>query len=426
MPKYVIVGACAAGIGAVEAIREVDPVGTITVISEETCPQYSRPMISDFVSGKANLEKMKCREDNFWQNNTVQALTGKKAVNLNLTERTVALEGGDKVHYEKLLIATGGKPFVPKMEDSEKDGVFTFTNISDAERLAAKIDAIQAKKAVVIGAGLIGISVTEALVKRGLKVTLVELQDKILSLLLDPKASEIVENVVKKAGVTIVTGQSVQRIVGKPENGHIVGSVILTKGEQIPCDLVIVAIGVIPRTELVTGTDVKTNRGIIVDNYMRTNVTDIYASGDVAEAYDFILNQNRLLPLWPLAVLEGKVAGYNMAGKKTDYTGGTNMSSLKYFNIPIVSIGLANPKEDPALEILANHDPSKNVYKKLVLKDNVIVGITFVNDIERAGILYYLMKNRVNVKKFKQELLSENFGLASLPASLRRKMCLEE
>ncbi len=424
MPKYVIVGACAAGIGAVEAIREVDPVGTITVISEETCPQYSRPMISDFVSGKANLEKMKCREDNFWQNNTVQALTGKKAVNLNLTERTVALEGGDKVHYEKLLIATGGKPFVPKMEDSEKDGVFTFTNISDAERLAAKIDAIQAKKAVVIGAGLIGISVTEALVKRGLKVTLVELQDKILSLLLDPKASGIVENVVKKVGVTIVTGQSVQRIVGKPENGNIVGGVILTKGEQIPCDLVIVAIGVIPRTELVTGTDVKTNRGIIVDNYMRTNVPDIYASGDVAEAYDFVLNQNRLLPLWPLAVLEGKVAGYNMAGKKTDYAGGTNMSSLKYFSIPIVSIGLANPKEDPALEILVKHDAEKNVYKKLVLKDNVIVGLTFLNDIERAGVLFYLMKNRVNVKKFKTVLLAENFGLATLPASLRNKMSI--
>ena len=155
--------------------------------------------------------------------------------------------------------------------------------------------------------------------------------------------------------------------------------------------MVIVAIGVIPRTELVVGTAVKTNRGIVVDNLMQTNVPDVYASGDVAEAYDFILNQNRLLPLWPLAVLEGQVAGYNMAGKKTDYTGGTNMSSLKYFGIPIVSIGLANPKEDPTLEILLNKI-WHNVYKKLVLKDNVIVGMTFVNSIERAGILFYLMK----------------------------------
>jgi NAD(P)H-nitrite reductase large subunit len=421
--KYVIVGASAAGIGAVEAIREVDPVGTITVISEEACPQYSRPMISDFVSGKANLQKMLCREDDFWKKNEVRALTGKKAVSLNVTERTVALDGGDRVAYEKLLIATGGRPFVPKMDGSDRDGVFTFTTFSDAERLAARIDSGVAQKAVVIGAGLIGISVTEALVKRGLKVTLVELQDKILSLLLDPKGSDIVEDVVRKAGVTIITGQSVQRIIGKPDNDSVVGGVVLTKGEEVPCDLVIVAIGVVPRTELVAGTDVKTNRGILVDNFMQTNVPDVYASGDVAEAYDFLMNQNRLLPLWPLAVLEGKVAGYNMTGKKTDYAGGTNMSALKYFGIPIVSVGFANPKENGTYEVLAKHDPAKNVYKKIVLKDNAIVGLTFVNDIERAGILFYLMKNRVNVKKFKQELVSDEFGLAALPPSIRRRMC---
>ena len=424
MAKYVIVGASAAGIGAVEAIREVDPAGSIAIISEETCPQYSRPMISDFVSGKADFHKMKCRTDDFWKENNVEALTGKKATALNLNEKTVQLESGEKVAYEKLLLATGGKPFVPKMEGSDKDGVFTFTTIGDAQRLAAKIDSINAKAAVVIGAGLIGISVTEALMKRGLKVTMVELQEKILSLLLDAKASDLVEAVVKKAGVNIVTGQSVQKILGKPDNEGAVGGVILTKGDQVPCDLVIVAIGVVPRTELVTGTAVKINRGIVVDNMMQTNVPDVYASGDVAEAYDFIMNQNRLLPLWPLAVLEGQVAGYNMAGKKTTYMGGTNMSSLKYFGIPIVSIGLANPKEDPALEVLVKHDAEHNVYKKLVLKNNVIVGLTLVNCIERAGVLFYLMKNTINVKKFKQKLLSDDFGLATLPVGLQRKMCV--
>src|SRR3990170_82127 len=424
MSKYVIVGPSAAGIGAVEAIREVDPVGSITVISEEPCPQYSRPMISDFVSGKANLQKMLCREDNFWTKNQVQALTGKKAINLNLAERTVKLDSGDKVAYRKLLIATGGKPFVPRMEGSDKDGVFTFTTLSDAERLAARIDSGKVRNAVVIGAGLIGISVTEALVKRGLRVTLVELQDKILSLLLDSKASDTVENVIRKAGVTIITGQSVQRILGRTENDGIVGGVVLTKGEQLPCDIVVVAIGVVPRTELVSGTDVKTNRGIIVDSYMQTNVPDVYAGGDVAEAFDFLMNQNRLLPLWPLAVMEGKVAGYNMTGKKTGYPGGTNMSALKYFGLPIVSVGIANPKEDGTYEVLSRQDPSKNLYKKIVLKDNMIVGITMVNDIEKAGVLYYLMRNCVNVRKFKQDLVSEEFGLAKLPESLRNKMCL--
>jgi NAD(P)H-nitrite reductase large subunit len=420
MSKYVIVGASAAGIGAVEAIREVDPASTVTVISEELCPQYSRPMISDLVSGKANFEKMMCREDEFWEKHQVQALTGRTAVSLNIAEKWVALDKGDHINFEKLLIATGGKPFVPKIEGADKDGVFTFTTLSDAERLVAKIET--ANSAVVIGGGLIGVSVTEALVKRGLKVTMVELKDNILNLILDPTASKMVENVITKAGVTIVTGQSVQRIVGKPEDHRIVGGAVLTNGEQVQCDAVIIAIGVIPRTELVSGTDVKTNRGILVDRFMRTTVSDVYASGDVAEAYDFLYGENRLLPLWPLAQQEGKVAGYNMAGKKAEYPGGTAMSALKYFGIPIISIGITNTKEDDAYESLVKHDQERNLYKKIVLKDNMIVGITLVNDIEQAGVLFHLMKKCANVKKFKQELLSEDFCLASVPRSLRRKV----
>jgi NAD(P)H-nitrite reductase large subunit len=422
MAKYVIVGASAAGIGAVEAIREVDQQGSITVISDEQCTYYSRPMISEFVSGKADIQKMKCRNDDFWSQNKTEAKTGKKAVAINIAEKTVSLEDGEKVSYEKLLLATGGKPFVPKMEGQEKDGVFTFTTLSEAQRLAEKINRIGAKSAVVIGAGLIGISVTDALVKLGLKVTVVELQEKILSLLLDAKASDIVEAAIRKAGVNFATGQSVQKIVGRPENDGAVGGVILTKGDQIQCDIIIVAIGVIPRTELVTGTAVKTNRGIVVDNYMQTSVPDVYASGDVAEAFDYIINQNRLLPLWPLAVLEGRIAGYNMTGKKTVYEGGTNMSSLKYFGVPIVSIGLANPKDDPTLEILVKEDLANGVYKKIVLKDNVIVGLTMVNAIERSGILYNLLKKRVNVKDFKQDLLKDDFSLAFLPVSLQKEM----
>ena len=175
MAKYVIVGASAAGIGAIEAIRKVDPTGTITIITEECCADYSRPMISDLVSGKADMQKMKCRADNFWIENNVDARLNKKATSLDVAGKTVTLEDGEKISYEKLLLATGGKPFVPKMEGQEKDGVFTFTTMSEAQRLAEKIENTHAKNAVVIGAGLIGISVTEALVKRGLKVTVVEL-----------------------------------------------------------------------------------------------------------------------------------------------------------------------------------------------------------------------------------------------------------
>lgn len=422
MPKYVIVGGSAGGIGAVEAIREVDPVGTIAMISEETFPQYSRPMIADFLSGEVTLEKMKYRGDLFWEKNEVQALTGNKAVSLNLADRYVKLNGGGRINFEKLLIATGGKPFVPEMEGADKDGVFTFTKFSDAERIATKIGA--AEKAVVIGGGLIGVSTAEALTKCGLEVTIVELKDRILNLILDEVASEIVEKGIKEAGITIVTGQTVKQILGRPENDSVVGGVVLTKGEKVPCNMVIIAIGVIPHTELVVGTEVKVNRGIIVDRFMRTSVPYVYACGDVAEAYDFVLDESRPLPLWSVAHLGGRVAGYNMAGKKTEYPGGTAMSALKYFDMPVISAGIANSKEGDGYEVLVNHEPERNLYKKVVLKDNVVVGMTFVDEIERTGIVFYLMKNRVDVGRFKQKLLSEDFGLVSLPRQLRRRMLL--
>jgi NAD(P)H-nitrite reductase large subunit len=363
---------------------------------------------------------MKYRSDRFWKENNVQALTGRTAVKIDFTKKQVQLDEGDKVEFEKLLIATGGKPFVPRMEGGEKDGVFTFTDLSSAENIESKLK--KSKDAVVIGGGLIGVSATEALTKRGINVTLVELKDNILNLILDQTASEIAEKVLTEAGVTIFTGKTVQQIVGRKDNEDTVGGVIMTDGTEIPCDLVVVAIGVIPRTELVKETDVKVKRGILVDKFMRTNITDVYACGDVAEAHDFLLNGNRLLPLWPLAYLGGRVAGYNMAGKKAEYAGGTVMSALKYFDLPIISVGIMNPEDSDKYEILVEHQAEKIVYKKVVLKNGAIVGFIFLGDIEKSGIFFRLLKNHVNVDKIKGKLLSEDFGLVTIPQSVRKEM----
>ncbi len=423
MAKYVVIGGSVAGIGAVEAIREVDPVGSIAVISEERFPQYSRPMISDFVCGDAKFEKMKYREDDFWDRNSIQLLAGKTAVVLDNDQKTVEIDGGDRICFEKLLIATGGRPFVPKIEGLDKDGVFTFTTFSEAEHLASKVKT--AKNAVVIGGGLIGIGVAEALTKCGLTVTIVELKDRILNLVLDEEASKIVENAIRNAGLRIVTGQTVKKILGRETDEKLVGGVLLTNDERIDCEIVVIAIGVIPRTELTKGTPLETNRGIVVDEFMRTSVSDIYACGDVAETYDFVLGGNRVLPLWPIAHLSGRTAGYNMAGKKTRYPGGTSMSALNYFGLPTISIGIANPDEDDGFEVLAHHDSARNVYKKIVLKNDTIVGMIFVNEIERAGTIFYLMQNHTNVKEFKSLLISEGFSLAALPSQLRKRLLME-
>jgi NAD(P)H-nitrite reductase large subunit len=245
MSKYVIIGGSVGGVGAVEAIREIDPVGELTVISEEPFPQYSRPMISEYVSREVTLEAMKYRGDQFWKKKNIYALTGRTAVNIDFVKRQVELDGGDKVDFEKLLIATGGIPFVPTMEGGDKDGVFTFTELSSAKSIESKLE--KARYVVVIGGGLIGVSAAEALMKRGINVTLVELKEKILNLILDETASEIAEKVLREAGVNVITGQTVQKIVGRKDNEDAVGGVVMPDGTEIPCDLVVVAIGVIPR-----------------------------------------------------------------------------------------------------------------------------------------------------------------------------------
>jgi NAD(P)H-nitrite reductase large subunit len=306
------------------------------------------------------------------------------------------------------------------MEGGDKEGVFTFTELSSAEQIESKLEP--SKSAVVIGGGLIGVSASEALVKRGIKVTLVELKDSILNLILDKTASDMAEKVLTEAGVTVITGQTVQRILGQKENEAAVGGVVMTDGTEIPCDLVVVAIGVIPRTDIVKETDLKLNRGIVVDRSMRTSIPDVYACGDVAEAHDFLINGNRLLPLWPLAHLGGRVAGYNMAGKKAEYEGGTVMSSLKYFELPVIAVGNVNPEDTGDIEVLIELEPEKHFYKKVLLKENKIVGFIFLGEIEKAGILFRLLKNHVDVGTIKDSLLDEEFGIVTLPEQLRKEM----
>jgi NAD(P)H-nitrite reductase large subunit len=410
MTRYLIIGNSAGGIGAAEAIREVDKESSIIMISDEPYPSYSRPLISKYLTRERTLETMLFRPVEFYSQNNITSILGKRVKSLGLGDRTAELENCEHISWEKLLIASGGVPIVPKMEGAGKRGTFTFTTLDDAKAIDEFIE--NAQTAVVIGGGLIGISVTEALKKRGVKVTVVEMKDRILNTILDEQASLIAEETLKRAGVKIITGRTVAEITGK----ELVRGVVLDNGEDIPCSLVVVAIGVSPRTELAKGTEIKLNRGIAVDSHMATNYPDVYSCGDAAEAYDFVYCANRLTPIWPNAYIGGRVAGYNMAGVKAEYPGGTAMNSLNYFGLDIAAAGIAAPPEGDGYELINKQNGT--VYQRVVLKDDLIVGMVFVGAIEKAGILFSLMRDRVKVSNFKKTLLSDNFGLVSLPKEL--------
>jgi len=408
--RYLIIGNSAGGIGAAESIRQVDKEGTLTIVSEEPYPAYSRPLISKYLAGERTLEEILFRPLDFYDQNNIIFLPGKKVSHLELDHQTAQLEDGEQIAWEKLLLAVGGKPIFPRMKGSSKRGVFTFTTLDDAKAVDRFLDS--RRKAVVIGGGLIGISVTEALVKRGVDVIVVEMKERILNTILDQQASLMAEEILKQASVEIIAGHTVVKISGRKA----VKEVILDNGAAIPCDLVVVAIGVLPRPELALDAKLEINRGIVVDHHMATNHPDVYACGDVAEAYDFVYGENRLTPIWPNAYVGGRIAGLNMAGVTAEYPGGTAMNSLNYFGIDIASAGMPIAPNDDGYETISKQEG--NIYQKVILKDALIMGMIFVGNIEKSGIIFGLMRDRVNVESFKQSLLADDFGLAFFPRSL--------
>lgn len=409
--KYLVIGNSAGGIGAAEAIRECDPAGKITILSDEPYPAYSRPLISEYVSHERTIETMLFRSPGFYAQNSIDLLQGQKVNRIDPANKTALLESGNVISWQKLLLATGGLPIIPNIQGIEKEGVFSFACLDDAKKIDAYLPNVN--NAVVIGGGLIGISVTEALSKRGIIVTVVEIKDRVLNTILDEAASAMAGRTLAESGIRVITGNTAAEIAGKDR----VERVVLASGQEINCELVVIAIGVLPRLELVKGTPIEFNRGISIDRQMATTCPDIYACGDVSEGWDFITGSDRLTPIWPNAYIGGRVAGYNMAGRQAEYKGGTAMNSINYFGMDITSAGLVGTPDANGYETLITDSP----YKKLILKDNLVKGMIFTGDIERSGVIYGLMRDGIDVKDFKQSLLSADFGLVDLPRDLRRE-----
>ena len=421
--KYLIIGNSVSAVAAIEGIRGQDKEGEITVISNEPYYNYSRPLISYFLGEKVLLKDMPFRNKDFYEKNKVKLILNVNADRVDTKKKYVVLSDKRKLNFDKLLIASGGAPIVSEIKNSDSDSVFTFTNLNDAVKLKKYIKTKKVKKAAVLGGGLIGLKVTEALIELGVKVTIIELADRILAASFDKKASSIIQKALEKIGCGLITNNTVSEII-KDKNGKI-KKLVLKNKKTLDTDLLVTAIGVIPNKILAEEAGLKTDKGILVDFYMQTNVKDIYAAGDCASARDLLLSVNRPIAIWPAAARQGKVAGCNMAGVRKKYAGSFAMNSVELCGIPTISGGItcSLKKEDRVLEY---YNEEKQIYKKVVLRDNKIIGAIFVGDIERAGLYIGLIKDKVDVAAFKDCLLKEDFGLISFPKEYRKHLVAGE
>jgi nitrite reductase (NADH) large subunit len=397
--RYVIIGNSYAGVGAVEGIRDLDEEGEIIMISDEPYLAYARPLISYVLGGRVSSRNMYYRRPSFYKNNKVRLVLGKKVLQIDIARRRISLEDGEVFAYDRLLISTGGEPFVPPVKGMDAHNICSFTKWDDAKRI--RRIARGKGRVVVYGGGLISLKAAEGLNELGLGVTIVA-RRRMLAAALDEVTGGILERQLMNNGIALRIGRTVKEVLSD-EKGDVCG-IVLDNGRRLRCEILILAVGTRPRTELAEKAGIKINRGIVVNRLMMTSVSDIYAAGDVTEAYDTLRTEDFVIAIVPLAYEQGRVAGHNMAGGHRMYSGGIGMNSITVYRLPIMTMGIANQASD-AREVRTFR--RGKVYRKLVFEGNRLVGAVLVGEIDYAGILTRFIRSQADVTQIKKELTDD-------------------
>lgn len=401
--RYVIIGGSAAAIGCIEGVRSVDKTGEIILITGETEWNYSRPLISYLLEGKTTRDKMWCRPDSFFTRNGVTVKAGVLATALDAGDRTVRLSTGERLAYDRLLAATGSRPFVPPIPGLETvERTFCFQTLSDASALA---EALRPESRVLIlGAGLTGVKCAEGI--RGLcaQIAIADLAPRVLPAVLDDTAAAMVQARMEEKGVRFYLNDSAAAFRGNTAR--------LQSGTELEFDVLVTAVGVRPNTQLVADAGGAVDRGILVDGRCATTLPDVYAAGDCAQGYDAVSGEKRMRPLWPNAVLQGETAGINMAGGRADYTQGIALNASGVFGLHMVTAGSYEGES-----FTVQRDGS---YKRLVTADGVLKGVIMVGDVSRAGIYTDLIRKKKPLSEIDFDLIRESPQLMAFSQKDRR------
>lgn len=396
--KYVIIGASAAGLAAAEAVRKYDAQGTVTVLTEEEYMPYSRPSISYYLKGKVKESNMALRKPAFYKEKKMDVITSAKVTAID-TVKKIVKAGRKNYPYDKLCLCTGSKPFVPPMDNVEgKANALTFLDLKATKMVKTLANA--KTRAVVIGAGLIGMKAAEGLVKICRSVDVVELAPRVLPSILDAKSAKQVKKHLENNGIRFHLENTVVKASSK---GKQITSVTLKDGKKLPCDLLILAVGVRPQTELAEKAGLEVNRGIITDTEtMQTSNPDIYAAGDCCVSTDMLDGSKKIIALWPNAVQQGNVAGAQMAGADVTVGGTYSVNAIDFFGLRICTCGLINAQGEQYSDKIRQDG---DVYKRLVFEGDKLVGYVLINSSVNAGMYTNLISNKISLDTIQGDIM---------------------
>ena len=403
--RYVIIGNSTAAIGCVEGIRSVDRDGSIHVISAEPYKAYGRPLISYLLMGKTDLDHINYRGGDFYEKMNVTLLTDRRAEKLDATAKEVTLDGGETISYDRLLVATGSRPFVPPMEGLEQvENRFSFMTLDDA--LALDRVLTKDSRVLIVGAGLIGMKCAEGIADRVARVDVCDLAQRVLPAVLDEDAAALVQREMEKHGCVFHLGASVQKF-----SAH---GAVLTGGEELSFDILVTAVGVRPNTELVAAAGGAVEKGIVVDASGRTSLPDVFAAGDCVESTDLTTGKRGVIAILPNAYLLGHAAGVTMAGGEAAFDDAMPMNAGGFFGVHLVTAGSYAGD--------AHVTRAENGYRKLVTKDGLLKGFIIVGDIRRAGIYTALIRSQTPLDTVDADLLLDRPQLMAYGPVQRKEM----
>jgi len=420
--KYLIIGSSHAGLNAADEIRVYDEEGPITMISMENCLPYSPTVLPYIISDKVKEKNIYLRDEKYFQENKVTFLKGTKAVGVDTKASKVLLNDGNEIGYEKLLVSTGSTPTIPPISGLHESSYHVLQTMEDAHKInqAAKT----AKSAVILGTGLVGMHAAESLAKKGLKVELVRgRRPAVLPNYFDKEAGKLIHKVFLENGVLCNLNNRADQV--ESLNGK--SKIILKDGNPLEADLLLVGTGVRSRIDFIANSGLQMDKGIVVDNMMRTSAENVWAAGDVAQADDFFSDKKILNGILPDAFEQGKIAGASMAGKEIGilnlpevaekdisfpYAGGISMNTFNFYENRAFSVGMSVPEDEEGYEIDKMLLPTGCVYQKMIFKDSCLVGFFGINVPLEPGIIMNIIRRKVDMRSMKAEFAVNPLGVS--------------
>ncbi len=392
--KLVVVGNGMAPGRALERLVEAQPDAyDITIFNAESRVNYDRIMLSPVLSGEKTYEEIVIHGDAWYEQHGVNLLKGKKVTGIDRTAKTVTAEDGTTADYDKLIIATGSVPFIIPVPGHELPGVLTYRDLDDVHAMIVAAEKGK-KNAVVIGGGLLGLEAAAGLQARGMDVTVLHLMPTLMERQLDPAAGHLLQKELERRGIRVVTKANTKEIVGETQ----VEGVRLEDGTLIPAELVVMAVGIRPNAALAKEAGLDVNRGILVNSKLQTSDPDILSVGECVEH-----NGNVYGLVAPLYEMANIVASELMEDACDGFSDSALATKLKVTGINLYSAGDFADGDDR--EEIVLRDAMGGVYKRLVLRDNKIIGTVLYGDTADGAWFFQLIKDETDISEMRDTLI---------------------